>query len=157
MRAHLLNWTLGPALLGAIIAGGGAVAPAVPAFDALVALWRGVVGLAGFFVAFYLVSLVIQIIVHRLNGGRFVGAEVRRVAIVMAVQLALLLLALMVLLTVREVAISATGGWPRSGWAAAVGAVTAAAVGLPMGFCVAQLRLPQRLGLDREGKDGVTH
>src|SRR5262245_59459563 len=57
MRAHLLNWTLGPALLGAIVAAGGADGPAGPAFDALLVLWRGFFGLAGFFGGFYLVCV----------------------------------------------------------------------------------------------------
>ena len=149
MRAHLVNWTLGPALLGVIFASGGADAPAGPPLDALLGVWRGFFGLAWFFGAFYLVSLVFQIIAHRLNEGRFLWVEVRMGATVMAVRLVLLVVALVVLLTVREFAAIVTGGWPRGLWAAAGGAVGAAPVGLLMGLGVARLRLPQRLGLDR--------
>jgi hypothetical protein len=148
MRAHLLNWTLGPALLGAIVAAGGADAPAGTALDALIALWRGFLGLAGFFGAFYLVCVVLQIIVHRLNEGRFVRADVRMGATMMAVQFVLFAVTLLVLFTVREFAVIGTGGWPKSVWVGAAGAVTAAPIGLLMGLGVARLRLPQRLGLD---------
>jgi hypothetical protein len=149
MKAHLLNWTLGPALLGAILAAGGAEAPAGPALDSLLALWRGFFGLAGFFGAFYLISVVLQIIVHRLNEGRFIWADVRTGATLMAVRLVLLMVTLLVLFTVREFAVLVTGGWPKSVWAAAGGAVTAAPIGLLMGVGVARLQLRQRLGLDR--------
>jgi len=150
MRAHLLNWILGPALLGAIVAAGGADAPAGPALDALLALWRGLFGLAVFFGGFYLVCVVLQMIVHRLNEGRFVWAEVLTGAAVMAVQLVLLAVALLVLFTVRELAVIVTGGWAKSVWAAAIGAVTAAPIGLLMGLGVARLRLRKHLGLDRK-------
>src|SRR5437879_404846 len=150
MRAHLLNWTLGPALLGAIFAAGGADAPRGPALDSLLGLWRGFFGLAGFFGALYLVSLVLQIMAHRLNEGRFVWVEVRMGAIVMAVQLVLLVVALVVLLTVREFTVIMTGGWPRGLWAAAGGAAAGAPVGLVLGLGVARLRITQRLGLDKE-------
>jgi hypothetical protein len=149
MKSHLLNWTLGPALLGAIFAAGGAEAPAGPALGALFALWRGFFGLAGFFVAFYLVSVLLQTIAYRLNEGRFIWTDVRTGATAMAVRLVLLMVTLLVLFTVREFAVIATGGWPKSVWAAAGGAVTAAPIGLLMGLGVARLQLRQRLGLDR--------
>jgi len=149
MRAHLVNWTLGPALLGAIVAAGGAEAPAGPALDSLLAAWRGFFALTGFFAAFYLVSVVLQIIAHRLNEGRFAWAELRMGATVMAVRLVLLVVALVVLLTVREFTVIVTGGWPRSLLAAAGGAAGGALIGLLLGLGVARLRLPQRLGLDR--------
>jgi hypothetical protein len=149
MKAHLLNWALGPAFLGAVFASSGSDPPAAPALDAWLGGLRAVAGLAGFFGAVWLVALVLRIIAQRLNEGRFVWAEVRLVATVMAVKVALLVFALAVLLGVYQLAVNVLGGG-RGGWrAAAVGAVVGAVVGLPAGLGVARLRLPQRLGLDR--------
>lgn len=149
MKAHLLNWTLGPALLAAIFAANGADPPAAPASDILLGLPSVVVGLAGFFGTFYLIFLMLRIIAHRLNEGRFVWAEIRLGAVVMAIQLVLLVAAVSVLFTIHQLAVFVTGGWPKGWLAAAGGAVIGAAVGLPMGVGVALLRIPQRLGLDR--------
>ena len=147
MKAHLLNWTLGPALLAAIFAANGADPPAARARDILLGIPSVVVGLAGFFGTFYLVVLVLRIIAHRLNERRFVWAEIRLGAIVMAIQLVLFVVAVSVLFTIHQVAVIVTGGWPNGWLAAAGGAVIGAAVGLPMGVGVALLRLPERLGI----------
>ena len=52
MKAHLLNWTLGPAILAAIVAAGGANPLAASALETLLGLPGRVVGLAGFFGTF---------------------------------------------------------------------------------------------------------
>lgn len=153
MKWHLLNWTLGPAILGAIFASGGA-GPPPAALDAWLDFLRLAEGLAAFCVTWYLIGLMLQIIAHRLNEGRFIWAKVRLGALCMAVQLMLLVGALTVLLAVRQLAVILTGGWPKGGWAAACGAAVAAGVGLLLGLGVARLRLPQRLGLDRASVQG---
>jgi hypothetical protein len=147
MKAHLLNWTLGPAILGAIFASAGAVPPPPPALEVWLGYPREVLGVAGFFGAWYLVMLVLRATVHRLNEGRFVWAEVRVGAAAMAIQCALLVVALAVLLAVHHLAVLVTGGWPRSWRSAVGGAIVGAGVGLLLGLGVARLRLTQRLGL----------
>lgn len=62
----------------------------------------------------------------------------------------LLAFALGVLLTVRQTVLTLTGGWPRGLLALPIGAAIGAAVGLTLGLGVAQLRLPERLGLVKE-------
>lgn len=148
MKAHLVNWTLGPAILSAILACGGADPLAGPALHGWLELARTIVGLAGFFGAFYVVMFLLRLIAQRLNEGRLVGAEVRMLAKVMAVQWMLLCGAFAVLLTVRHLSIMATGGWAKGWQAALAGGIVGATVGFVLGFGVAQLRLPQRLGLD---------
>jgi hypothetical protein len=149
MKAHLLNWTLGPAMLAMILAAGGADPPVASAGDTWLEFVRTMVGLTGFFATWYLVMLLLGAIAHRLNGGRFVWAEVRLGATVRAIQLALLVFALTVLLAVRQGAVLLTSGWSAGWLPAVIGAVIGAAVGLPLGLGVAQLRIPQRLGLDK--------
>jgi len=148
MKAHLLNWTLGPALLSAIFAASGADPPAAPASQILLGLPSVFVGFAGFFGTFYLIFLLLRIIAHRLNERRFVWTEIRVGATVMAIQLVLLVVTFSVLFTIHQLAVIVTGGWPKGWQAAAGGAGVGAAVGLPMGIGVALLQLPKRLGLE---------
>lgn len=89
-------------------------------------------------------------IVQRLNEGRLSWAEVSRLAKAMVVQWVLLACALAVLLTVRQLALTLTGGWSAGLQALPVGAAIGAGVGLVLGLGVAQLRLPERLGLVKE-------
>jgi hypothetical protein len=148
MKAHLLNWTLGPAFLGAIFGSFGNNPPAPPG----PADWRGVLAMiatfAGFFSVAWLILMAIMVVAARLIRGRFDWAEVRLVAAVMAIKFALLVFAVAMLVIVAQLATIVTGGW-AAGWrAAAIGALLGAAAGLPSGLAVARLRLPQRLGLD---------
>lgn len=148
MKWHLLNWTLGPAILAGLLAGAAAGPPA-----GVAEAWRDlpwtVVGLAGFFGSWYLIMFGLRMLAQRLNEGRLVWSEVRLAATVTAIQWSLLTMAMAVLLAVRQGAIDITGGWSAGWQAMPIGALIGAAVGLPLGLGVARLRIPQRLGLDK--------
>jgi hypothetical protein len=149
VKWHLLNWTLGPAILSGLLSAAGAGEPANMPQE----LWRDfpglVVGVASFFGAWFIVMFVLRLIAQRLNEGRLTWTETRLGAFAMAVQWLLLAGAFAVLLAVRQTAIAITGGW-SPGWQPGVlGAMMGAAVGFVLGLGVAQLRLPERLGLDK--------
>lgn len=149
MKWHLLNWTLGPAILSGILATAGAGPLAGIAEDTWQNLPGTVVGIASFFGCWFLVMFVVRMIAQRLNEGRLAWSDVRLLAIVMAIQWALLAIAMGVLLSVRQGTIQITGGWGASWQALPVGALIGAAVGLPLGLGVARLRIPECLGLDK--------
>jgi len=151
MWAHLLNWTLGPAFLGAMFASFGCPPPAAPlALDQWLQMLGALASLGMFFVGAGLVLTALMAIVSRLIEGRFVWDQVRLFGAVMMVKAALIVLALVLLGSVFTAASAALGGWQGGWFAAVVGAMVGAAVGLPVGFAVALLRIPERLGLDKE-------
>ena len=150
MKMHLLNWTLGPAILSGILATAGAG----PDAHANEVTWRSLpgtaVGVAAFFGCWFVVMFVLRLIVQRLNEGRLAWADIRTMAAVIAIQWVLLACAFGVLLAVRQTALTITGGWPAGVHALPVGAAIGAGAGLILGLGVAQLRLPERLGLVKE-------
>ena len=86
MKMHLLNWTLGPAILSGILATAGAGPNAL----ANEVTWRSLpgtaIGVAGFFGVWFVVMFLLRLIVERLNEGRLAWADIRTMAAVMAVQ-----------------------------------------------------------------------
>jgi hypothetical protein len=155
MRAHLLNWVIGPAFLGALFGSFGCDAPdAPPGLDAWLGILGTVAGLAVFFTGAGVILMGIAVVVHRLTEGRFKWAELRQLATLMAVKLALLVFVLGLLMATAQLALTVTGGW-EGGWlAAAVGAMVGAAVGLLAGLVVAWLKIPARLGLTKASGGG---
>lgn len=151
MRAHLLNWTFGPALLGAMFASFGSPAPAAPpAVPEWLQMLEALARLGMFFLGAGLVLTALMAVVSRLIEGRFVWAQVRLFGVMMMVKVAMMVFALALLCSVYMAASAALGGW-QGGWiAAVVGAVLGVVVGLPVGYGVALLRIPERLGLDKE-------
>jgi hypothetical protein len=155
MKAHLLNWMIGPAFLGALFGsfGAGPVPAPSPAewLDIFVTLGR----VGAFFGGGLLVLLTIMVLARRGVEGRFPPwAEVRLFATVMAVKVALMVFAMGMIIIVSLIAALVTGGWQGSWHTALVGAAVGAALGLPLGLGVAWLKIPQRLGLDKPGAPG---
>jgi hypothetical protein len=150
MRAHLLNWTFGPAFLGALFASFGCPPPAAPP---TFADWLDGLGMVGrftlFFVAAVAVLLVIRIVAGRLIEGQFDWPQVRLFAAVMLIKVALMGFVFALLVSVYQLAMAATGGWPAGLLAAAVGGLVGVVVGVPAGLVVAALKIPERLGLDK--------
>jgi len=135
MKAHLLNWVIGPAFLGAVVASFGCDPQPVPPslgewLDALGAL----APLAVFFAAGGLTLTVIMVVAQRLIEGRFIWAEVRVFAIVMAVKAGLLVFVLAILFSTYLLAVTVVGGWQGGWYAAAIGGAVGAAMGLPAGL-----------------------
>jgi hypothetical protein len=148
MKAHLLNWMIGPALLGIFFGSVGYEWP-TPSLADLLNVFPMTAGIALFFGLACPVLLAIMVMVQRFAEGRFNWAEVRTFAIVMAVKIAMMLFALGLLMTVVQLAAIVLGNW-HSGWRAGLaGAGVGAAVGLPVGLFVAWLKIPERLGLDK--------
>ena len=148
MRAHLLNWTVGPAFLAALFASFGCEPqPGPPSLGEWLALLGAFGRLAAFFFAAALVLAVLMAIVQRLIDGHFIWSDVRLFATAMAVKVVMMMVVLAAACSILLLAATALGGW-QPGWrAAAVGAAVGAVVGLPAGLGVLWLRIPQRLGL----------
>ena len=138
MKAHLLNWTLGPAVLGAIFASAGADPPPGPAL--LHPAGAPACGPRARGLLHYVLCRSpgaprccppAERGPVRLGGGADGDGRDGRSTV-------LLVVALAVLLVVHQFAVIVTGGWSKGGLAAAGGAVTGAAVGLLLGLGVAR-------------------